>query len=124
MQKKKQFSPEERKQILETVFLDHCETIGPKNLKKICQDESVAVIKTKYGSNMMFGDIITVLIHAVDFINNALSIYTTLSDKEKQQPQVIVKNTINIINLGDQLSEETQLELAKIVTNYAEGNDE
>ena len=116
-------TPSERKEMLEKVFPDYCDIIGPKNLNKVCQDDSVQLVKAEKGSNMMFSDIIITLFQAVDFLNNALGVYTTLSKKEAE-PRTIVNNTIQIINIGksEKLSEEAQLKLAELILEY--GNRE
>lgn len=117
------FNVSERKEMLEQVFPDYCDIIGPKNLNKICQDNPVQLVKAEQGSNMMFSDIIMTLFQAVDFLNNALGVYMALNKKEAE-PKMIVHNTIQIINIGksEKLSEEAQLKLAELILEY--GNRE
>ena len=118
------FTQPEREKILERVFPSFCETVGPKNLKKICQDQRPELVKMEHGSNMMFGDMLTTLFQAVEFIDAAFNVYKHLKN-EPATPEKVINITINNININpNKLSQKNQLKLAELVMQYIEEDAE
>lgn len=114
-----------RNRLLKELFPDECMIIGPKNLKKISQETKPELVKTAAGSNMMFGELILLLLQALEFADNFINVYNQFK-KEKKKPVVqnVINITINNYHIDSfRLDEDKIKEIAQFCTKLIDADD-
>lgn len=118
-------SQSSRIDLLNRVFPEDAELIGPKNLKKICRDNPPEVAQTQFGSNVSFNDIIIMFFQSLAYIDTSLNVYQHLKKEDSNPtPQKIIQVTINNYNLDtSKIPEDKLFELATLAIQQAEENE-
>ncbi len=114
-----------RSRFLLELFPGECTVIGPKNLKKITQDTKPQLLETQLGSNVMFGELIVMLMQALEFADNFISVYQYLR-KEESKPAVqnVINITINNYQVdAPRLNEEKMKKIAEYCIELLKSND-
>ncbi len=100
--------------LLEAVFADECDIVGPTNVRDIASN-SVEFVDTQHGLNMDLGSILTLLAAGAVIANNAISAYLAL---RRQAVVPITPETLRDL-LSQSSAPPADLEQAKLDEIYS-----